>query len=52
MQDGDSPLMLAVWSGYIEVLVKLVESGANCDLQNYVCMPYTMSITSIIILCL
>ena len=36
-QDGNSALMVAAYNGYTEVVVELVNSGANLDLQNNVC---------------
>ena len=35
-QSGDSALMIAAYYGYTKVIVELVYSGANLDLQNNV----------------
>ena len=37
-QDGDSPLMVATWSGRTAVVPLLVKAGAALDLQNVVNM--------------
>ena len=37
LQSGDSPLTLAVSRGYTDVVVELIITGANLDLQNNVC---------------
>ena len=36
-QDGTSPLQEAAWMGKTDVVVELVKSGANLNLQNKVC---------------
>ena len=35
-QDGDSALMRAAWGGRTEVVMKLIEAGANLNLQDKV----------------
>ena len=37
-QSGESPLMVATWSGKTEVVSLLVKAGAALDLQNQVNM--------------
>ena len=36
-QDGESALMVAAREGKTEVVVELVEAGANVDMQTQVC---------------
>ena len=37
VQEGDSALMMAARKGKTEVIKKLVETGADVNLQNNVC---------------
>ena len=40
-QDGNSALMIAAYDGHTEVVVELVNSGANLDMQNNVSQETT-----------
>ena len=37
VQDGNSPLMVAAAAGKTDVVVDLLQAGANINLQNKVC---------------
>lgn len=45
-KDGDSALMLASRCGHTNVAMKLVEAGANLDLQDKVCVKLAIVMQS------
>ena len=47
-QCGQTPLMIAAEQGNVEIVKELIKNGANCNLEDLVCIKHLLSSPSLI----